>query len=946
MAKTNWQQTTRQILDKLDVRAEYEKLGVDVTGQQPTAKGWVPCRAMGREDRSPSAGINVGDGPPRGRYKDHGGEGLSCGLFEFAAQFGQFGDWKEARRHYAKQSGVTLPRGSKAPSGPADKLAWQPWNDALAAAWCRHKPPVSVAALELAGGRLAGYPAKTSSSQVVALPIYGRHGTDMPATGWVIWNRTGRDLPLWQGKGKPIKSVKMMTVGGSVSGWMGRYGLDSLESATGVWKTEGPGDMLALMSIVPPEYQGKHIVICNSGGCAEMPAKELVEMLAGKRVAVIADLDEPGQIGGQRQAEMIAAVAEECKLVRLPGEITEKHGADLRDWINAGGTYTELLALAEAAEPITVPDQSTADTPAVVEQQQQAATWTEREICGKLEIDIWGETEDETIVGYSEHLKKEFEIRNVDRLNYSNMLQKFGPPVKEYVLEDVPEDVPPDALFVRDVRNAIGLLASYNRIDERRITGVGCWQTLGDDGHEVPGVILVRSGEAWKWNGGGSFEAVPSARDGTRLLGLSSGSAWYNVAKLQDYLSRVSPEWSSKVIGEAAEVFQRWRWSDSVSPFVCAALVLSSWVQSLWQWRPMVSVAGKTNSGKSLLFDAIAAIFGSLAEKSALSSAAGVRQGVGCSSKIVLCDEFERGKHRKEILEMFRLGSRGDTTLRGTSGQKKVLRFVIKGIAWTAAIESGLQRAADRNRFVMFELLTAEEGKHGQLVVPPNDQLQDLGMRLLAVAVANVHQACELAVRLKATQHDGIDSRVIESYAVPAAMVSAAGGDSWVESQATLAKMLKQVPRETQDISDEEDLLQIILGHEIRYGTRNQETATVAELIRMGTADALEALGRIGVKLAYDGRGRKWANAEPDYLFIGCKDIREKLLKGTDWDFQSIDQILQRIESAKRGARSVGGRRMSGVLIPMVYLNSVYFGPDSDELDHLTDDKTGNQEFT
>ncbi len=108
--KADWHEITRLILDKLDIRAEYEALGVDVTGRNPSGSGWIQCRAMGREDRNPSAAINVGDGQARGRYKDFSG-GMSCGLFDFAENFGNFADWKEARKHYAEKAGVSLPKG-------------------------------------------------------------------------------------------------------------------------------------------------------------------------------------------------------------------------------------------------------------------------------------------------------------------------------------------------------------------------------------------------------------------------------------------------------------------------------------------------------------------------------------------------------------------------------------------------------------------------------------------------------------------------------------------------------------------------------------------------------------------------------------------------------------------------------------------------------------------
>ena len=91
----------KQILAALDIRAEYAALGVRVNGQVPSADGWLPCHAIGREDRNPSAAINL----QTGRYRDHGGEGDSLSLFDFAAKHGGFSDWRSARDHFAEKAG-------------------------------------------------------------------------------------------------------------------------------------------------------------------------------------------------------------------------------------------------------------------------------------------------------------------------------------------------------------------------------------------------------------------------------------------------------------------------------------------------------------------------------------------------------------------------------------------------------------------------------------------------------------------------------------------------------------------------------------------------------------------------------------------------------------------------------------------------------------------------
>jgi hypothetical protein len=65
----------------------------------------------------------------------------------------------------------------------------------------------------------------------------------------------------------------------------------------------------------------------------------------------------------------------------------------------------------------------------------------------------------------------------------------------------------------------------------------------------------------------------------------------------------------------------------------------------------------------------------------------------------ILIDELESDEKRHRILEMFRIGGMGGDVHRGTTDQRGE-PCTIQHIPWMAAIESGLKRAADKNRFV------------------------------------------------------------------------------------------------------------------------------------------------------------------------------------------------------------------------------------------------------
>lgn len=347
-APPDWQSHRAAIIAGLDLAAEFTALGVEVTGR-PGEDGYAECWAVDRpHGDKPSAAVNF----KSGHYRDLGGTGLSLSLFDLAALLRRFASWKDARDHYAAVAGVPSPAGGP-PRDPAEHLVFQPWSEPLVALWCRHKPGITPEAIQAAGGRLARY---RDQYTVVAMPVFGPGFTAADPIGWVLWNSSGRDLPIFsRGKTGAAEAAwrKMKTTGGSESGLIGRHALDRLAGfgvrpevqsliATQqlVWKVEGPSDLLALWSIIPPEKRDRHLVVTNSGGAAEQPRGWMAGLFAGRRVAVVGDADVPGQTGAAKWAVWLARVAEEVRVVSpaaMGFEVKENHGNDLRDWIQGGG---------------------------------------------------------------------------------------------------------------------------------------------------------------------------------------------------------------------------------------------------------------------------------------------------------------------------------------------------------------------------------------------------------------------------------------------------------------------------------------------------------------------------------------------------------------------------------------------------------------------------------
>jgi hypothetical protein len=967
----DWNEVTKRILDALDIAAEYRALGLEIAGRSPRPSGWLDCRCYGRSsdnpDNRPSAGINVGpDHPRRGRYKEFTGEGRNLSLFEFAVVAGKFSDWKEARKHYAKQAGIKLPS-AKGQKAPEDKLAFRDWNEALVKAWCLHKPPIAAAAVKMAGGRLASWPASTKQFTVVSLPAFGIHGTNDIPTGWVVWNKSGKPLPLYQGKGIPPEPVKMLTVGGSRSGWMNAFGLDHLDTAEIVWKVEGPTDMLALQLAIPEELRERHVVLTNAAGTGEYPFSagadrtpwdDLIAMLAGKTVYVIHDADYPGQgiddegkaidNGSRRWCRAIVEVAAECRNVQLPYEIAPKHGKDLRDYLTEGLTYQDLLALAEAAEIIprpaetihqtagTIPSPISPDSPAAPEasaavQGSGAADPIahDRSICEAIKIDVLGELPDGKIKIFSEVYGKNVTIDKIHYLNYPEMLQRFGPVVREKVHRG--RDEVPGMYHIDRVKEAIAVVAGSERAGRGVELGQGVW--LGETGlNGDPQVILVGSGKAAVWDGEKLAILCKPRVAGEKVdLDVPADEQWFDLNRLAGYLEQAGDlHWVGEVTDEVIQIFERWCWKNDtgVTAEIMTGLVLATWVQSIWSWRPLVSITGPSDCGKTTLFETLESLFGQLALLNSKSTEAGIRQAVGCHSKVILCDEFESDKHRKQILEFFRTSSKGSKTLRGTT-QQSSREYGLRHICWAAAVEIGLARAPDRNRFILLELESIPKDRRGKIALPPEPHLEDLGQKLLAIAVRYAWQAEKLSLLLKGHTFEGVHGRVVESFSVPVAMLAAVTGMS-EETAATglmqeIFSKLEQDP--AQATKDEVDLLGDILSSTVDMGRGDR--LTVAQVLSDPEASkaALDALERVGIAVVC-GRGvsvREVFSATG--LFIAQKAVLRYLLKGTQWEDQSIDQILKRLPGARKHQASVGGHRPWGVLIPWALIKDRYLSP-------------------
>lgn len=241
-------------------------------------------------------------------------------------------------------------RGKKTKPAPDEKLEFQPWNAKVVGLWALNKPPITADAVRAAGGRLARYRGRHN---VVAIPIWGPKLGAAPPVGWVLFNVTGGTIPRFQGK-NVVEQVAVKVTYGSEPGLMLSgvgEGQSELPPADLTWKVEGSTDFLAVLSAGPPP---NHRVASNAFGTDEIPSKTpwIVDHFADQHVVTIHDADQPGERGAMTWAASIAVTAASSRRARLPYEIVDSHGKDIRDYLQEGHTYADLLELAAASEPV------------------------------------------------------------------------------------------------------------------------------------------------------------------------------------------------------------------------------------------------------------------------------------------------------------------------------------------------------------------------------------------------------------------------------------------------------------------------------------------------------------------------------------------------------------------------------------------------------------------
>lgn len=803
---------------------------------------------------------------------------------------------------------------------PAKDLEFMPWSSQLVQLLVNKKKGITEAAMFAAGAKYARYMRKYS---VYAFPIIGQDLDTTNPVGWALIDFQGNDLPVFDKDGNVVRTTKIKITSGSKPGLFGVHGIERIKTAglvQRVWKVEGLTDLLALWSNQPEAVRDKEIVLSTSCGANETPRWQ-ASILSGYNCEVVHDADEPGQTGAKTWVQAVAlqqASGLYTRNVQLPYTIESTKGKDIRDFFNEANKYSDLEALAEKAVKVSIAktEDGTVADPTKIEFPMY------EKIMKLLQIEVMEEDDNSAVRIFSTFLRKSSTIRVVSRMKLEELLQYCGTPAMLHISDKA--DTENNIYTISEVRKAISWTASTRRGQDDRC-GAGIWQGVDDFGNETKTLVLVNNTEAARWNGDKVLRPVIAPRVDGLVLDFGAGSEdWFDFKELERNLKNAAdPAWRTSVIENCEALFARWKWKNKHNdPTIVTGLVLASWVQTIWRWRPLVSITGESNSGKSFLFTALGGgehqtgLFGHMAARCSATTEAAVRIAIANKGLVPFLDEFEQSKQRDEILKkILRPSTRGDTISRGTTSQKKI-DYRIRHIFWIAATESGLKEQADINRFIQLELLKADEDKKGELELPDGRELFDLGQKLLAVSVFCAMEAKALAMRLKSTKVRGIDARTVEGFAVIAAMLGTAYGFTEENTQQLLITLVESIERHDQGVSDHEELLDCIMSSKVNCGGKDG-WLSVSQILEGYT-------GGVEFSRYSDHCGKLEAEGvrmiEEDQLFLYHIQVSRGLLRQTPWEGKRIDQLLTRVKGASRTTQRLGGRRVRGIAIPAACL--------------------------
>jgi len=937
MARTQremWDEFNEILLETVDVETECKEWGLEFTGSV-SPSGFAECRAVDRDDKHPSAAVNV----MTGYYKDLG-PGASMPFFRLGVEYGPYNSYYECQQALAKKYKVKIPKSTKGSSFHS-KIRYKKWSSMLCAKICKELG-ISESTLLMCGGKMT----VTGMDDIaVSFDVYDSAlGFDAPQKGVVSINAMGGKLQHYKGKGALPEMLRTISAG--KSGLMNKHAIAHWHEAKVIYKVEGLTDMLVLQDQIPEDLRNTHLVVTNSDGCdAVSTAFHFADLARDKVVVVIHDGDEPGQFGvsGSRTGGAIrweGALKKKAKAVlnlQLFETLEAKKGPDIRDWFNEDGNdYTKLADMVAKSLDWTEKGKVTPDGSVSTDTKDQNLK-EHQIILRALDLIVLGHTKDGTIQVFNAAKCRKFAIKDIDRFSFARQLVHIGQAANDLIADPSNENAPEEMFDSNDVRIAIAREAGGKELSRTNTVGIGIWESGGR-------LSAVGAGEWLSINGGVDVYNTPTIDDKIVDFG-ELEEAWYDTDLLYPFLEQAkSPEFCAEHLKELAAHYDKWdNHAHPMAGTMLACLSLATWAQSVWEWRPWVALTGESASGKTLLYNWISQYFGKLCVSTSDATAAGIRNTIHNSSRILMIDEFETGEHRTQILAML-MGSnrRGNfgTSLRSNAAQASVTNEY-QLLPWFAATEMKRDKQTEANRYLTFELKARANPAWIDIMDDPDD-LTVLRNKSIAV-IMRIWQRAKHLNSVIMRSLGAAYTRQSESYALISAIYGAC--NNYTEEQvidyhnSMMEQLSEQTIVESED-TEQQLALNAILDSHIR--TAGGKTVPVSELLSAERAekwdqDPEQLLRNHGIRrMPYSSliKQADWhkhkhqlEDQAGSYVFFNVSSsgmIRKQLLRGTEHDRQDLTTILSRLPGAfKAMMRTTSVSK--GVMVPA----SLCFAVDS-----------------
>ena len=562
----------QQILNALNLRMEYESLGLKINNTTSNEKGWVSCYALGREEKTASAGINLDPSSKHyGYYNDFGTQDdeKCISFFDVCAKFGTDSSAQEAFYRLAEITGIISNTSDTQTQNKNQWFADLKIEKHDQIGFVTHKPPCTIEGFLATGGQKGFVPGQ---GNVIIFPIYN---ANLTIQGGATFNWFG-GLLLGQ---------KNLMIKGTTAGLMGLHGLNLIKAGTAeiVYVVEGIPDMVALQSKVPSEKWNTVAVVTHSGGANEHPHDWKVNFFTGQNVVVIPDADNAEISGGEKWSQALTKHATSVRFVKLPYEVTETSGKDLRDWFNEGGSFEELEKLADAADAY-----SKTDSPHTAEFYEK--------LLHDLQVFIYGQDEIQQITGYSLVLNRWFTIKDRNRYTFLNLIGDCGDIVHTKVIPSQSKDLSEGMYSFKQVVEAFCWEAAKNNIRDNDRRGQGIWH----DPQTKDAVIVIGNGQAAVWNGTTLERLIKPAHGGLQLNTQTSYSKFVDFDTLKDALENYDKNKAPAAFVELKKLLTQWNWNtnEEITVTLIAALATASFIQSAFTFRPQVCIVGHEQKRK------------------------------------------------------------------------------------------------------------------------------------------------------------------------------------------------------------------------------------------------------------------------------------------------------------------------------------------------------------